>query len=300
MGSENFYRTYTLKCGPKGGAGFQIGNIRSATEDVLHISFSVEKSDSETPNTAKIQIWNLSDANLKVLDEKDVIVELKAGYGDNMALAMVGSVTYVTTTRDGADRMTELEVADGRVELRETNISVSMNDQVDTREVYTYVANQMGLSVLFAKDLSFVKLPNGFSFVGKGKNALQRIAEANGHDWTIQNGVIQITIPGRPVTTQGYLLDIEHGLVSIPKRITISQSSENSDSMTGWEIEYFLNAAIGINDVVQLNSSTANGYYRIHKVTFNGDNMEGDWVCTAQVLEIKALPKLDVKAAEAT
>lgn len=297
MANENFYRTYTLKCGPKGGTGFYVGNIHSATQDALHICFSVEKSDSDTPNTAKIQIWNLSDANLKVLDEKDVVVELKAGYGDNMPLILAGDVTYVTTVPDGADRMTEIEVADGRVALRDTNITVSFNDQVDTEEVYNYIAGQMGLPITFAKDLTFVKLPNGFSFVGKAKNALQRVAAANGHEWTIQNGVIQITLPGRPITTQGFVLSSDTGLVSIPKRITINQSSNNSDSLVGWEIEYLLNGAIGVNDVVQLKSKTADGYYRIHKVVFDGDNMEGDWVCNAQALEIKALPKLDAKAA---
>jgi hypothetical protein len=70
--------------------------------------------------------------------------------------------------------------------------------------------------------------------------------------------------------------------------------------LSGWEIEYFLNGAIGVNDVILLESSTANGYYRVHKVTFDGDNLEGDWTCTAQLLEILAVPKLDVKASTAT
>ena len=299
MTDTNFDRRYILSVGKNGESGFQIGNINGAKEDALHISFSVEKSDAESLNTAKIQVWNLSDKNLKILDTKDVIVELKAGYGDQMALILVGNVTYVTTTPDGADRMTEIEVADGRVEIRDANISVSKNEKVDAKDIYNYIAGQIGLSIVFASDLSFVKFPNGFAFVGKGKNALQRIAKANGHNWTVQNGVIQITLPGRPFNTRGYILNGDTGLISVPKRVTISQSADNGDSLTGWEIEYFLNGAIGINDVVQIQSGAANGYYRVHKITFDGDNMEGDWVCNAQVLEIKTLPKLDVKAGSA-
>ena len=296
MADGNFYRRYVLSVGKNGGAGFQIGNIHSATEEALHISFSVEKSDAESSNTAKIQVWNLSEQNLKALDTKDILVELKAGYGEQTALILVGNVTHVTTTSDGADRMTEIEVVDGRAELRDANISVSRNGKVDTKDLYSLIAGQMGLSISFAKDLSYVKFPNGYSFVGKGKNALQRIATANGHAWTIQNGVIQITLPGRSLNTQGYLLNSASGLIGIPKRVTISQSTGRSDSLTGWEAEYFLNGAVGVNDVVQIQSSTANGYYRVCKVTFDGDNMEGDWMCTAQLLEIKTLPKLDVKA----
>ena len=285
MPDENFYRRYILSAGENGGSGFQIGNINSATEDALHISFSVEKSDAESPNTAKIQVWNLSDRNLRTLDTKDVIVELKAGYGDNPALILTGNVTYVTTSRDGADRLTEMEITDGRVALRDTNISVSRSGKTDTKSLYQYLAGQSGLSIVFAQDLSYATLPNGFSFVGKLKNALQRVANANGHKWSIQNGVIQVTMPGKPLNTRGYLLSSETGLLNIPKRITISQNG-TQESLSGWEVEYLLNGAIGVNDVVELRSGTASGYCRVHKVTFDGDNLEGDWVCTAQLLEV--------------
>ena len=298
MSEGNFHRSYLLSVGKNGGSGFQVGNVGGASE-VLHVSFSVEKSDSESANTAKVRIWNLSDRNLRVLDTKDAVLELKAGYGANMALILVGNVTYATTSPDGADRVTEIEVADGRVALRDTNISLSMNGAVNSKDLYEHVASRMGLSITFAKDLSFVTFPNGYSFVGKGRNALQKAADANGHKWSIQNGVIQVTLPGRPVNTRGYLLNSDSGLLSVPKRVLISQSGTNSDSLSGWEVECFLNGAIGVNDVVQLESRAASGYYRVHKVTMDGDNMVGDWVCVAQLLEIQAAAKLDKKAASA-
>lgn len=299
MANENFMRTYTMKCGKMGSQGFEIGNVRDAIETALHVSFSIEKCDVESPNTAKVQVWNLSNNNLKILDGKDCVVELKAGYNNNNALILVGNVTSVITTPENADRMTEIEVMDGRVELRDTTVSISLNGSVNCKDVYNQIASKMGLSIVFAGDLSFKTMPNGFSYTGKAKNALQKIAKYCGHNWTIQNQVIQITWPGRAVNTRGYLLSSETGLLSIPKRITIGSSSKNEESQTGWEVEYLLNGAIGVNDIVQLKSSTANGYYRVYKVTFDGDNLEGDWICTAQLLEIKAQPKLDKKASTA-
>lgn len=296
MANESFMRTYTMKCGKMGSTGFMIGNIHSPTENTLHISFSVEKCDVESPNTAKVQVWNLSDESLKILDGKDCIVELKAGYGNNNALILVGNVTSVVTTPDNADRMTEIEVMDGRVELRDTTISISINGSVNCKDVYKKIASKMGLPITFAGDLSFKKIPNGFSYTGKAKNALQKIAKYCGHSWTIQNQTIQITWPGRAISSRGFLLNSDSGLISIPKRITIGSTSNKEESQTGWEVKYFLNGAIGVNDVVQIQSSTANGYYRVYKATIDGDNIEGDWVCTAQLLEIKAQPKLDKKA----
>ena len=151
MTGDNFYRRYILNVGKGGSEGFQVGNVSGTKEEALHISFSVEKSDAESPNTAKIQIWNLSDQNLRILDTKDITVELKAGYGDNMALILAGNVTFVATSPDGADRMTEIEVTDGRVELRDANLSISRNEKVNTRDLYTSIAEAMGLSVTFAK-----------------------------------------------------------------------------------------------------------------------------------------------------
>jgi len=278
-----------------GSTGFKIGD----SEPALHVSFSIEKSNAETANTAKVQIWNLSNANLSILEGKDCIVELKAGYGNSMALILAGNITFAVTTQDGADRMTELEVVDGRVALRDTNVSISFNGAVDCKEVYQRFANQMGISVRFAKDLSFVRLPNGFSFVGKAAAGLKKLANCCGHSWSIQNQVLQITWPGRAISTQGYLLNSDTGLISSPKRITISTGGDNNDSITGWEIQYLLNGAIGVNDIVKIESRTANGYYLIHKLTIDGDNLEGDWLCTAQVLEIKAEPKKDKKASDA-
>ncbi len=299
MPDKNFMRRYTLKCGPMGQEGFEIGNISSAAEDALHISFSIEKSDSETANTAKVQIWNLSDRNLKILETRDCIVELNAGYGNHMALILVGEVTSAVTTSDHADRMTELEVVDGRVALRDTVIRVSLNGTVNCKDVYSYIASQMGIPIVSAGDLSYTVLPNGFSFVGTARNGLQKLARCCGHSWSIQNQILQVTWPGRPIGVQGYLLNNDSGLIDVPKRITVSSTSSSDDrnERNGWEVEYFLNGAIGVNDLVMLESSKASGYFRVHKVTMDGDNYEGDWICTAQLLEIRAEPSLDAKAA---
>lgn len=297
MSEQNFYRTYTLKAGKMGNKGFEIGTINSPTQECLHISFSVEKSDSESANTSKVQIWNLSKENLSILEQKDAIVELKAGYDNNNALALVGNITSVVTTSDNADRMTEIEVVDGRVALRDGMASVSINGSVNCKDVYKRFATAMGLSIVFANDLTFVTLPNGFSFVGQARTGLQKLAACCGHSWTIQNEVIQITWPGRSISTKGYLLNNETGLIGTPKKIAISESSDDDKSRTGWEATYLMNCAIGVNNIVYIQSDTANGYYLVHKVTIDGDNMEGDWQCTAQLLEIKAEPKKDKAAA---
>ncbi len=112
------------------------------------------------------------------------------------------------------------------------------------------------------------------------------MARACGHIWSIQNGVIQITKKGTPVNTKGYLLSHDTGLIGIPKRITIAQDSDSKQDRIGYEIQYFLNGAIEVNDTVKIKTEELQGYFRVEKVTIDGDNMEGDFLCTAQVIEV--------------
>lgn len=285
MASSNFIRSYILSFGSPGGNGTKIGNVDNTSQVALHISFDIEKSTSETPNSGKIQVWNLSSDSLKIMETKDCVVELRAGYGRDMAVIISGNVTSVVTEQDGADRMTEIEIVDGMVSLRDTYITLSISGKVNTKDLYSRISEQMGVAVEYAEDLQFIDLPNGFSWIGKGKDLLQKITDCNRHHWTIQNGVLQITMEGKPVRSKGYLLSSSSGLIRIPKRITLGTKEE---PISGWEIEYFLNGAIGVNSIVEIESEKANGYFLVNNVKLSGDNISGDWTCKAQVLEIKA------------
>ena len=107
---KNFDRQYRLSAGKAGSTGFEIGGGKRP----LHVSFSVEKADTNSQNTAKVTIWNLSDEHLAELSKNDCVVVLHAGYGDTRPLIFAGVVTFATTKADGADRATEIELVDTR------------------------------------------------------------------------------------------------------------------------------------------------------------------------------------------
>lgn len=294
MSQENFIRQYLLKAGVMGRNGFQIGDISDLNPHALHIHFSIEKSDSEASNTAKVQIWNLSPENLKVLDTKDCTIELLAGYASHISLILVGNLVTAFTQMDGADRLTEIDVVDGRVAIRDTYISVSFFGKVNSKDVFDYIATAMGIPVVYSIGCNFRILPNGFSFVGAAKNALKKLCKTCGLAWSIQNSILQVRKPNEPITVSAYLLNADTGLLDIPKRITISAESDDSadgssgtTSQIGYEVRYLLNGAIGVNDFVRLESNTVRGYFRVYKLNMDGDNLEGEWTCTAQLLEVK-------------
>lgn len=148
------------------------------------------------------------------------------------------------------------------------------------------------MSVVYSKGCKFKTLPHGFSYVGAAKTALKKLCKTCGLKWSIQNSVLQIRKPNEAITTRAYLLSPDTGLLEVPKRITISSESDDSsngksNSQIGYEVKYFLNGAIGVNDYIRLESDKVRGYFRVYKLTIDGDNLEGDWICTAQLLEVK-------------
>lgn len=91
----NFDRQYRLAAGPAGGAGFEIGETSKAQPVPIHIDFSLQKTDLETQNTGRVTVWNLSPAQLAVLNEKDCCLSLRAGYKNRLSLIFAGIISFV-------------------------------------------------------------------------------------------------------------------------------------------------------------------------------------------------------------
>ncbi len=302
---DNFDRQYRLMIGTKGkNNAFEIGD----GEYPLRISFSLDKADTTTQNEAKITVWNLSKEHRDMLENKDCTVVLSAGYGNNLALAFCGNVTEASSSIDGADMQTEISVVDGLVEIRDTYISLSYAGVINTKKVIDDIANKMGVSLVFAPKITFKDLLNGYTFVGQAKAALNKVCKSSNLTWTLQNGVLQVKSHNQAISNRVYVLSAETGLLDTPKRIvksdeekTDSTSEENSKnnsstkttkkttkkkSQKGWEVRYFMNLAIGVNDFVRLESKIATGYYRVDSIKISGDNISGDWTCTAELMEV--------------
>lgn len=278
-----FDRQYRFSAGQAGGAGFEVGEANPVG---LHICFNVQKVDVSSANTCKITLWNFNRAHLAALNEKDCVVTLKAGYGSSMPLIFIGNITRIETVLDGADIMTEIEAIDGRVELRDTYVSLSYKGTISTKTVMQDVAGQMGVPVTFSYNAVFSDYPNGFSFIGAGKSALDKVCAPTGLIWEIQNGILQIKRKNDTMSREVFLLSPDSGLIGVPKKLTEGAENDTDVPKNGWEVVYFLNGAISVGDYVKIESKTVTGYYRVHTVEHDGDNLEGDWLSTAKLFEV--------------
>lgn len=278
---KNWERQYRLSVGQAGAEGFQLGE----GERPLHIAFSVERADTKSANTANLSIWNLNKEHLAELNKNDCIVALRAGYGKSMPLIFTGVVTYTRTKKDGNDMLTEIELVDNRIELRDTYVSVSYADTVSCKTLIQDTAEQMGIAVSISYNAEFKDIPNGFSYVGNASEILTKACDTSGLVWDIQNGVLQVKKPNDTMSREVYKLSAETGLIGMPQRVQISE--QDATYQYGWDVNFLMNAAITIDDYVYLDSKYVTGYFRVYSLSIDGDNCEGSWTCTARLLEVK-------------
>ncbi len=283
----NFNRSYRFSAGQSGGSGFEIGGEKGVNGMPLHISFSIERSEKEAANTGKVSIWNLNNEHIDALKEDDCIAGLKAGYQDNMPLIFTGVVTFGSTELDGSDTVTDIEVTDTRVELRDTYVTLSYSGKVNTKNIIDDVAGQMGVTVSYSYNAEFSELPNGFSYIGQAKNVLTKMCDTSGLVWSIQNGVLQVKKPNDVMLREVYVLSPDTGLLGIPKKINVSKEEEGKKTEAGWDVVYLMNAAIDIDDYVYLESKLVKGYFRVSQIKIEGDNFSETWQCSARLLEVE-------------
>ena len=267
-----------------GFGGFEVGGSTPAQPTALRIHFAVQKADTETPNTARISLWNLSPEQVAALNEKDCHAVLRAGYGNHMPLIFSGTITYVKTLMDGADRETVMEICDGRVPLRETYCSLSYAGVVNARTVIDDIAGDMELPVTYSYNAAFADFPNGFSFIGPGRVGLDKACATSGLQWRICNGVLQVKRERDTMDREAYLLSPDSGLLGIPRNILVAPEGYGLDEQQGVEVEYLLNGAIGIGDFVRVESRDIQGFYRVKWLELAGDSIRGAWKCTAKLI----------------
>lgn len=297
---EQWNRQYRLAAGQAGSTGFMIGSETDGRS--LHISFDLEKSDTQSSNTGTITISNLNDTHKSQLNEEDCYIELYAGYGSTVGCIFAGWVDSTEEDLTGGDRDMKVEVIDGFLNT-DLQGSISLSGTVTCQEVVDECVDKLEVTSSTITDaaselLASAMYDNGYCYVGKYRAALQNACRKAGVTFSIQNGILQIYVSGEAVTESAYTLSSDTGLISIPKKITISESNANSGSSSdsdgtaetgipGYEVTYFLNPSIGVNDLVQVDSDEVTGYYRVHKLTITGDNYSGDWTCTAQLIEVE-------------
>lgn len=279
---ENFDRQYRMSAGPGGGGGF----IAGTGDYPLHVSFAFQKSDIAACNTGKIDIWNLNDSHIAVLEQDDCMVIFNAGYKDRMARIFIGNVCFCSTSISGGDRITHIEVVDGLYETSEVYMLVSYKGKTNWKVIVDDVAAQMGIPVTYAPTIKkWNDIENGFTYAGLAKNILDKACKCNNLTWSINNGILEVKPPYQSIRPGAFTISPETGLIGNPEKVMLTKEVTPSENVIGWDVKFLLNGAVEVGELVNLRSKWADGVYYVKSLSHSGDNMSGDWMSSARLIE---------------
>ncbi len=206
-----FDRIVSLTVGQSGGKGVELSGLR--------IIFAIEKTCSETLNNSTIKIYNLAPASRAIVETVNNAVILKAGYVQDVGAKQifVGIIRRSLTRREGPDWVTELELDDGLIAYRDSKQTFSFPKNTSGLAVLRSVAGSFGLPVRPLPEFTDKAYTGGFAFVGRSREAMAKVCNYLGLEWSIQNQEIQILKKGGSVPRVALVLSESTGMIDSPE-----------------------------------------------------------------------------------
>lgn len=258
-------RKAAVTFGVKGEAGTKVTGLR--------ITFSIEKTMESNANIAKITIFNLNETHRGILEnEKDLLVILEVGYGNEISQLFIGDITKAASVNDGKNWITDILAGDGDQELKDATLDKSY-------KAGTSIKTVIDDSVKAIKDsgkivdgvIQGIKdevYQNGLSVSGLAKNILDDLVGKQGDlEWSIQDNEIQILPELEDTGELATVLSPQTGLIGSPIR-----------REKGIEFAALIvTTKMRPGKVVKIESRDLSGLFKIRKAVYKGDTSAGEW-----------------------
>lgn len=275
-----FNRIVTVDVGP-GGFGLFV--------DKLRVNFQVEKTLQAEPNKASVFIYNLAPSSRSRIREIDHQLILKAGYGEDVGplLLFSGDVTAVANSFEAPDVITKIECNDGGRPIRETRDVFSFIEGTEAGQVLSEIAAKFGLTIRELPVAIRRQFIHGFSFAGTAQAALNIVTQKMGLEWSIQNGELQVLASRTALRGAAIAISQRTGLLEVPQPIVdLVDNLIQKVPKPGYRIKTLLNPQIEPGKIINLNSTTATGSFRVERVTHIGDTHADDFYSISEIKEV--------------
>lgn len=279
---RQWLRACSLVVGPDSGEGLELSALR--------ITFATKKGDMETPNSAEINVYNLSDDTAAKIRREFTQVSLSAGYEGNLGAIFRGNIRHVRVWREnGVDTVLSILAADGDRAYNFATVNTTLaagSRPADRVRVCQGSMQAKGTGAGYTPDLGGQPLPRGKVMYGMARQYMRDEARDTDTDWSIQDNKVQMVPRKGYLPGEAVVLTHETGLVGSPEQ-----------TQDGISVRALLNPRLRVGGRIKLNNASvktmqtplklaasrqgarldADGFYRIIKVEFRGDTRGNDW-----------------------
>lgn len=259
----------------------------------LRIVFNIEKTEGKDPNTAKVEIWNLSQVRRNDIRDLGRNLTVFAGYVDENGeeLIFTGDITNITHRINKPNVITEIEASDGKASMDAAKIVVSQNEKTSGRAVLERVLGTFSIG----NNLNQISFENkiyqsGFSFAGLSKDALTKVTKFLNLSWSVQNSEIKLVRFDTDDQTGIIFLTPETGLIGSPERLSGESRKAKDKSKKdkpGWKFNTLLLPSANPLGRIAVQSAEIQdkAEFVINSVNHSGDTHGTEWTTEIEVHE---------------
>ena len=219
----------------------------------LHIKFKINQSDLQTPNNARIRLYNLSESRSSQLLGKEFNrVVVSAGYVNGpYGVIFDGSIKQTLRGKENQiDTFLDIYAADADQAYNYAITNQTLAAGSTLKQRIDAHAKAMGLQVGYISNSLQVNkgaLSRGQVSFGLSKDGLRQEAIANDARWSIQNGKLVFIANSDYIQAEPIILSPSSGLIGIP-----------TQTQSGISAKALLNPNLVIGQPVKIDSTLIN------------------------------------------
>ena len=286
-----FNRDFDMTLGAQKLGVQTVDPVTKAVSPTLRVVFAVEKSGNRDPNSAEVEIYNLSETNRKALQAGSDLAEfnrkvgliydwplvLNAGYVSTKSQIFSGDIVQANSRLNGQDWITTIEAEDGGHKYRSARLpkgGLSFGAGTPVLTVLTALATALGVGLgnsaahfALGAQRGYLNFDHGVALSGRVSKLLNKYVTSAGYHWSIQDGQLQVLAPDETLMDSITILSSLTGLVGSPEKgekgVITAKSLLQPSIMPGRRVTMF--------------SKMITGSYKATKVSIFGDTWGTDW-----------------------
>lgn len=234
---------------------FQI-NGKEIKYPELFLEFEINFNTDSDGNVGHIRFFNLSSNTINLL-KKDKEFVLKAGYKEDIGLLLPGIISNSNTRWENSEKITEIIIGDNTAAWLNTTVNKTWRAEIKAKNISLDIIDLLPFEKGEINLVNNVEYPKGKTFSITCKKALEEIAKDTKTKLHVSRSKIYLRPPEQG-TREVVQLNKDTGLIASPQKI-------NKEDSEGYKVQSLLNYRIEADSILQIESKTINGLYRVSK-----------------------------------
>lgn len=243
----------------------------------LKVEFKVSKNLKPEPNKVQIKIWNLAPTTRKSLESQATIpVQLDVGYGGQNSTIYLGQLRSSDSQREGADIVTTIASLDSAKAMSKGRIKLKIPANATGGQILTNIVTAMGVGMGNTAQMAALATATTGGPArlvhGLASTVMSQFARANGLQWSVQDGVMQLVSIGKNIgaSSTAVVLSAQSGMIESP----------TADNKGVVKVKSLIQPGLFPGRPVVVNGALLSGLFRIEEMEASGDTMGADWTCS--------------------